>query len=541
MSTAPPPSPAPTYSAELPWLGPMLGPLRAEDPVVPIGAASDPLLGDVLAAALVPVRRRAGRLEPVREGAGIRAWIVPCRSPAEGCLRIAVPRDWWRDADGVLMLLVYDYSSLVDAQLPATLDAQIARFAPALKRGSEPLAVRELPEPMRKEIRRALEGVLRAPKRSLEDGVVELMPPGGSGFAFAVASCQYPAGFLDGEPAERSYRKLARCLERRDPALRPRLVLLLGDQIYADATAGLFDPSAEHDRFDLPHQRLLAMPSFRSIARRVPVHAMLDDHEIEDNWEPTPGDAENAEKLDKGRAAYVRYQRLADPRIAPGGTRLWHHFEADGVPFFVADTRTGREPRDAASVERAHIMDEEQLLALLAWLDAWRESPAPKFIACPALPLPRHRRAAQHGFAASALRSDAWDGYPATLERLLMKIVEAQVSHVVFLSGDEHLSLVARATLRVDGHEPVVVHSVHSSALYAPYPFANSIDEELAADEPFRLGACRVDGVTTRFAAPGDGFAVLQVLRDDGRWLTRCRFLRGPRAPGSAKWIELAA
>jgi hypothetical protein len=520
----------------------MLGPLRPDDAVVSIGAASDPRLGAVLAAALVPVRRRAGRLEPVPEDDGIRAWIVPCRPNADGCLRLEVPRPWWRDADGVLLLLVYDYSSLVDTQVPATLDAQIARFAPELKHGAEPIAVRELPEPMRKEVRRTLDGLFRARKGSLADGVVELPPPEASGLAFAVASCQYPAGFLDGGPAERSYRKMARCLDRRRSALRPQLVLLLGDQIYADATAGLFDPSAEHDRFELPHQRLLAMPSFRSIARRVPVHAMLDDHEIEDNWEPVPGDAENAGKLDKGRAAYVQYQRLADPRMALPGAPLWHEFELKGVRFFIADTRTERTPRDAASIGQAHIMDEKtQLAALLEWLEASAESPAPKFIACPALPLPRHRRAAQHGLVASALRSDAWDGYPASLERVLTKIVEVQARNVVFLSGDEHLSLVAKATLRLDGLAPVVVHSVHSSALYAPYPFANSIDEELDDVEPFRIGACSVEALTTRFAAPGDGFAVLQVTEEGGRWRTRCRFLRGPRDPGSAKWIELAS
>jgi hypothetical protein len=533
-------SAVPVYSAELPWLGPVLGPWQDGDPVVPVGAVSDPVLGKALAAAFVPVRRARERLDPVRIGDAIVAWLAACHGDRDGCLRIDAPRAWWHGVDGLLMVLVYDYSSIVDDQVPATLEAQLARFAPTLKLAAGPLAMSDFPEPMQKEARRSIEALLRGAPGKLARGVVELPSAPSSGATFAVASCQYPAGFLDGDLAERSHRRLARCLGRRNPAYRPQRVLLLGDQVYVDATAGLFDPTAEHDRFSLPHQRLLAMKPLRHILRRVPVHAMLDDHEIEDNWEPVPGDAENEARLAEGRAAYLQYQRIADPRVAGADARapLWHAFDAHGVPFFMADTRTERAPRDAALVGSAGIMSEAQLGALLDWLSQQRTNPMPKFVACPALPLPRHRRAVQGDHPASALRSDSWDGYPDSLSRVLGHIAKTQVRGVVFLSGDEHLSLVARATLRVDGREPVVVHSVHSSALYAPFPFANSINDNLVADEVFRLGECSVE-VHTRFAAPGDGFAVLRVFEEDGRWRARCRFLRGPRPPGSPKWIDL--
>ena len=523
----------------------MLGPWQDGDAVVPVGAASDPLLGAALAAAFVPLRRARGGLEPLAPGEASAAWLLACHPDAEGCLRVDAPAEWWRGADGVLMLLLYDYSTLVDERMPATLEAQLAQFAPALKDAARPLAVSELPPPMREEARRAIEALLRGAggeaARRLERGLIELPAAPASGATFAVASCQYPAGFLDGALAERSHRRLARCVGRRNPTFRPQLVLLLGDQVYVDATAGLFDPTAEHDRFVLPHQRLLAMAPLRHVLRRAPVHAMLDDHEIEDNWEPLPGDAANGARLAEGRAAYLRYQRLADPRVAGAAgsaAPLWHAFEANGVPFFVADTRTERLPREAARIGEARIMSEAQLGALLEWLSARRASPVPKFIACPALPLPRHRRAAAPRQPAAALRSDSWDGYPQSLSRLLGHIARERVRNVVLLSGDEHLSLVARVTLRAGDGEPVVVHSVHSSALYAPFPFANSIDEDLVADETFRLDGCSVE-VRTRFAAPGDGFAVVRVLEEEGRWRARLRFLRGPRPRGSPKWIEL--
>jgi hypothetical protein len=532
----------PVYSAELPWLGPVLGPWQEGDAVVPLGAVSDPLLGRTLAIAFVPVRRVQGRLAPLAQGAGIVAWLEGGRPDEHGCLRLGAPRAWWQGADGLLMFLVYDYSILVDDQAPATLEDQLAKFAPELKPSGQPVALSELPEAMAKEARYAIDTLLRWPAAKLERALVELPGAPPSGVTFAVASCQYPAGFLDAEPAERSYRRLARCLDRRNPSFRPQLVLLLGDQIYADATAGLFDPTTEHDRYLLPHERLLATTPVRHVWRRAVVHAMLDDHEIEDNWEPLAGDLENDEKLAEGRAAYLRYQRLADPRVAAAtrDTPLWHAFEANGVPFFMADTRTERSARDAVAIEDARIMGDKQLEALLDWLSARCNSPVPKFIACPALALPRRRRAAREGQVASALRSDAWDGYRKSLSRVLGRIARDRVRNVVFLSGDEHLSLVAELTLRAGDGEPVLVHSVHSSALYAPFPFANSIHDDLLADDRFSLDGCSVE-VHTRFAAPGDGFAVLRVFEEDGRWRTRLRFLRGPRLPKSERWIELGA
>ena len=141
MSALPQASAVPVYSAVLPWLGPVLGPWQEGDPVVPVGAVSDPVLGKALAVAFVPVRRARERLDPVRRGDAIVAWLAPCHGDKDGCLRIDAPRAWWDGVDGVLMLLVYDYSSIVDDQVPATLEAQLARFAPTLKLATGPLGL----------------------------------------------------------------------------------------------------------------------------------------------------------------------------------------------------------------------------------------------------------------------------------------------------------------------------------------------------------------------------------------------------------------
>ena len=103
--------------------------------------------------------------------------------------------------------------------------------------------------------------------------------------------------------------------------------------------------------------------------------------------------------------------------------------------------------------------------------------------------------------------------------------------------------------------DPVVFHSVHSSPLFAPFPFANSVREDLVANEEFDFHPARDRGggvaddndgggdapgggrelrcrVETRFAAAGDGFAILRVYGKPGAWKMQCDFDRagGPHA-----------
>ncbi|MDH3469574.1 MAG: hypothetical protein OES26_27425, partial [Gammaproteobacteria bacterium] len=131
---------------------------------------------------------------------------------------------------------------------------------------------------------------------------------------FVLSSCQYPAGFLDGSLAYQGY---ADTLRRIDPTaivsgglgndgagIVPRFAILTGDQIYADASAGLFDPSVKRGRFELPYHMWLRFPRVRGVLRQFPSFMVLDDHEIIDNWEPVPGDIANRRLRDSGHAGY---------------------------------------------------------------------------------------------------------------------------------------------------------------------------------------------------------------------------------------------
>ena len=77
---------------------------------------------------------------------------------------------------------------------------------------------------------------------------------------FALASCQYPADMTDGAPgdhgglggpANASLLRLSKKLTPNIPGESPSLLVMAGDQIYVDATAGLFDARTQSDRLRL--------------------------------------------------------------------------------------------------------------------------------------------------------------------------------------------------------------------------------------------------------------------------------------------------
>ena len=288
------------------------------------------------------------------------------------------------------------------------------------------------------------------------------------------------------------------------------------------------------------------MPAVRDVLRRLPAFMMLDDHEIVNNWEPRIDDPRPDPVMIEGRSSYIKFQRRHGPDLQPpvGDSRhpLWYSFRVDGFPLFMADTRTERTWRTPGGIATSRIMSEGQCEALLAWLDNEEDREKPKVVASPAILLPRHARAIQGGQEASALRSDSWDGYPRTLYRVLAHIARRQIPNVVFVSGDEHLSCVARVELEAKGQLPVIVHSVHSSPLYAPFPFANSERADLVGSDDFLFASddesssrvcCHVQ---TEFGPAGDGYSLLHFARDEGGWTMQCRFDRA--AGGSATIVR---
>ena len=338
----------------------------------------------------------------------------------------------------------------------------------------------------------------------------------------ALASCQYPHGPLDALPAQAALNAMATQARRGEIDL----ALMLGDQIYADATAGLVDPTTLEERYVQPYERAFGAAGMRRLLASVPAFMVPDDHELVDNWEPPPAHGGHdaalwdvrARSAHDGRWAYWRHARLRDPDPRATQTRprtADKAFRFAGVPCFVLDTRLGRSARGGAIDDGPP----PRLISAHAWmrLESWllRHRDTLKIVACPSMLLPRRREVVDEPTAAA--RCDGWDGYPTSRDRLMDLLARRRIGQTLFVSGDEHHSLACKITLRAAGYHAcgVTALSVHSSALYAPFPFANGKPSELSDASFLTRRGTAVSMVTTP-APPGDGFGVL-TLPNDGQ------------------------
>ncbi len=348
----------------------------------------------------------------------------------------------------------------------------------------------------------------------------------------ALSACQYPSGLFDRKLAYRSYKNLKSVQDERPMDA----LLLFGDQIYADASAGFCDPLESYNRYDKAYLHWLSQPEVRSTLSSIPTACMLDDHEIINDWDLTEGQLQGDVSLSDGELKYKEYQR-PDISLNLANCQNYYEFEKNGFAFFMMDTRTERSGR--ALVENsmintkfykdAHIISESQWLALERWLSK-QDKLKPKFIASPSMLVPR--RLESEG--ASVIRSDAWDGYPESQQRLFKLLVKLEQKNVIFLSGDEHLSNFTQFSLsspEIETHsneesQKYTYYSIHSSAFYAPFPFANSSEELFMHHSSQNFDDMTMDVEKIQFCQ-GDGFATLELKqRSNGRWLMSCSFYR---------------
>jgi len=360
----------------------------------------------------------------------------------------------------------------------------------------------------------------------------------GEPLLFVFASCQYPAGMMDRQDANRSQAALAAYLAARERP--PERVLLVGDQVYTDATYGLLDPIRMDDRYRLPYEHLLApdgplaeLPqSLRLRMRMTP-----DDHEIVDNWEPW-GPGITGERHKRGMAAYWRYQRARNAPLP----QVWitEAEPAAGWHLFMADSRSTREFRNEDRLAQATLLGQAQTLALEDWL---RAAPAGdlKIVTTAAMLLPRVRIDRDEPLAL-----DNWQGYPASFQRMLAFLCDHRLENLVFLAGDAHLGCSADVRVRnLRTGAETRFGSHHAPALYAPYPFANETQWNLSLRDRFRFAWTASDGqpadyeCTVEASVLGDqrtGCGLLEARRDGGGWKLAVSFLADQemRTPFSA-------
>lgn len=586
------------FIAKIPYLGPSIGEWNQNEQgkvTLPIMIGSSPVLSKPKLTVFFPVRYAKNKFEPIGNGIDLRESVRSSiffgenYNNSDEMLRLNAPAELWLgQPDGFIAFILYNEHFLLSSPAYLVKSAvtfeQLKEALPTLPLFSLNTLMTVSPYTVKPKISNSkyekklnnydnentvirdfidfIESIvdsilieLDKPIQKLEPGLVTLEPPQAltqsqtnekieknvdtnNILSFALASCQYPSGILDGKMAYASYERLSDRLTDTSQKLQLKFLLLVGDQVYVDATSGLFDPMAIYERFTRPYHQLLGSMPVKSVLRRLPSYKMIDDHEIDDNWEPlekssTPDEIydDNHMLLKNGRDAYLQFQQNYNQRDNSSNISLWYTFEENGFPFFVADTRTERGIRNIRTIDNCNIMHELQQLKLYNWLSKEKNKDLPKFIVTPSIFFPRHTIVAQNSNPESALRSDGWDGYPSSFHNLISYISSNNIKHVVFLSGDEHLSCVARATIRNEpDNRSTIIHSIHSSALYAPFPFANSIAEDMMLKDTFRYEdknhnsnsfTCNIE---TEIISKSNGYMIISVSKNTDNWKINCEF-----------------
>ena len=329
--------------------------------------------------------------------------------------------------------------------------------------------------------------------------------------AFAFGSCFHPYSSSD-----QIFDGLAELCDR-EPGMR--FGLWLGDQVYADLMpkeligdddddqAGTwktpfhlgFGDSDYREALDLPAYLRVYRAFWRSLAlrralMRLPSLRIFDDHEIADDW-GISGENRSPEREAQRTAAlraYELYQHCTNPPTPEG--RYWYTYRVADVGFFVLDTRT---KRHWESAERM-VLDPEQMAALKQWLDD--DGLAVKFIASsvPLVHISSILRMNLPSFL--TLTRDQWTGFDDQRRELLQFIFERGIRNVHFLSGDVHISHVARIESGdADNH----VMSYTSSPMAQASP---TLQEYVALKD--QVEGCAVQPV---FTGAGRNFGVVRV------------------------------
>jgi choline dehydrogenase-like flavoprotein len=335
-------------------------------------------------------------------------------------------------------------------------------------------------------------------------------------FDLALGSCRQAPWGPDRGLADAPFERLLRAEAQGGPPVQQ--LLLVGDQVYADAWAGVAGGAGTPGRFTEVYREAWTSPAFARVLASRPVAMTPDDHEFLDDY----GQAQRRERRREfraARAAWWRYELAAGP--AGRGRHGHHAFQRSGFHVFVCDTRSRRRDRRSLSRDDGALMDERQWRDLADWLQRTRDGrPRPRFIAmasplCPLL-------AEGAGAPAHALRTDAWQRFPASMERLLRLIAEDGSGTLVLLAGDYHCFADADAWVSLAGGAEVPFRSVVTGPVFAPYGFVNTRPSDLLPRHADALS--RQPGPTLRWgyrlrdAASGGGLTHLTA--DAGGGLT---------------------
>jgi alkaline phosphatase D len=304
-------------------------------------------------------------------------------------------------------------------------------------------------------------------------------PPAGEpvSFNFAFGSCFRPEGPGGGA--------IFNALERRRQIDHLRFILMIGDQIYADAYDynGIGKVACTLDEYRAVYAYTWSRPALRQLLANLPAFMTLDDHEVDDDWTWTSPLRlwaqiplwDRVERYFKGRPlperriplarvqaalqAYWEHQGMHAPAFElppqldaqgqyslntedPGS--LAYSFNYGAAAFCVLDTRSMR----FKNLAGRSMLGEGQWKMLESWLLAVNNRYPVKFLVTSASVL----------FDMWIdLARDRWSGFKAERARLLHLLADNSIEGLYLLAGDLHSAHAVCARLRAPQGDEVLL------------------------------------------------------------------------------------
>lgn len=311
-----------------------------------------------------------------------------------------------------------------------------------------------------------------------------LAPAAGTpaGLVFAFGSCHMPYrrredGSIGLHGGVRLYPAMRAVMERAGA----RLLLLTGDQIYADHPAGpniaallpgVGVPSEAEAvaAYRTLYRAYFGEPGMRRLRERFPTLCTWDDHEIVNDWGSRPEvSARDRVLFAAASRAYAEYQHQRNPGGDVGSPPYHFIHEHGDIGFLVLDLRGAR------NHEQGHLLNEAQWRAVQDYLTGETEGVRTLFVVA-GVPVAHVSRWFTLTFERAPVQMaasvrDRWSSSAfvqsrdALLDRLFTWRAAAPRRQVIILSGDVH----AAAAFRIrDRGGRGVIHQFTSSPLTTP-------------------------------------------------------------------------
>lgn len=306
---------------------------------------------------------------------------------------------------------------------------------------------------------------------------------------FGIGSCRYPGFRIEHRRVDDWIKNLPDAMD---------FAVLLGDQIYADATAGFTDPLSPNERYNQRHRYAFSrsrsesgMHWFGDWLASLPVFMTPDDHEFIDGYPDGPqlipcsqGQIATAQqKVHKvAHNALVSYQQLQMKPIAVTGAEGVWEFTSGPARFLILDTRSNRLTSLAATGRS--ILSDAQIEALENWLESDSATDMLNVIATGSIIVPGLN---DHDNPGNPGRRDNFQCNPADRKEVLELLKRRKnkdkdkdkAFKFLLISGDYHTS----AAVKILDDVETVGAAIVCPSLYSPMPFMNAPSHALLLGE----------------------------------------------------------